>query len=86
MTDATLLSDAIIALATLAGLVVIARAALRGWDGWLALKRLELERAGQARRGDAAGSGVGLGAGLIELADLRERLRKLEAIAAGVDP
>lgn len=67
----------VIAIASLAGLIVLAAAALRGWNGWLALKRLELERAGP-RGTITAGS-------LIELSDVKERLRKLEAIAAGVD-
>ncbi len=67
----------VIAIASLAGLIVLAAAALRGWNGWLALKRLELERAGP-RGAITAGS-------LIELSDVKERLRKLEAIAAGVD-
>ncbi|MFY8196892.1 hypothetical protein [Novosphingobium sp. B1] len=71
-------SDLVLAISGLTGLAMIALAALRGWDGWLALKRLELER---SEAGDAARD-IG---GLIELADLRERLRKLEAIAAGVD-
>lgn len=71
-------SDLVLAISGLTGLAMIALAALRGWDGWLALKRLELER---CETGDAA-EDIG---GMIELADLRERLRKLEAIAAGVD-
>lgn len=67
-------SDFVLAFSGLTGIAVIALAALRGWDGWLALKRLELE---QADTGNAAK--------WIDLADMRERLRKLEAIAAGVD-
>lgn len=71
-------SDIVLSVAALTGLAMIAMAALRGWDGWLALKRLEIERAGaNDSRGDAAS--------MIDLADMRERLRKLEAIAAGVD-
>ena len=58
-------------------------AGLRGWHGWLELKRLELSGAAApaAERGAATGSM----AELIELADLRERIRKLESIAACVD-
>lgn len=67
-------SDLVLALSGLTGLAMVAFAALRGWDGWLALKRMELER---SETGDATS--------LIELADMRERLRKLEAIASGVD-
>lgn len=66
------------ALTTLAGVAIIAVAALRGWDGWLALKRAELTRATD----DAAPPSA---AARIEVADLKERIRKLEAIAAGVD-
>jgi len=75
----------IIAVAAFAGLVVLARTVLRGWNGWLELKRLELDR-GPDRAGQGTGRGDNaLGAGMIELSDLKERLRKLEAIAAGVD-
>ena len=53
-------------------------AGLKGWQGWLDYKRLEL--AGRAR--DA---GTSPAMERIELADLRERVRKLEAIASCVD-
>ena len=66
------------ALTTLAGVAIIAVAALRGWDGWLALKRAELNR----RADDAVPPSA---VARIEVADLKERIRKLEAIAAGVD-
>jgi hypothetical protein len=68
--------------ASLIGLVVIAAALLRGWQGWLDLKRSELDRAGTARGGE---EGSQLGTARIELADLKERIRKLEAIASGVE-
>jgi hypothetical protein len=68
----------LIATAALLGLVVIAATTLKGWQGWLELKRTELERA----HGPAE---PGTGAARIEVADLKERVRKLEAIAAGVD-
>lgn len=67
---------AILAVAALIGLCVSVAALLRGWQDWLALKHRELDR---------LGPGIEGGAGRIELADLRERIRKLEAIAAGVD-
>lgn len=67
----------ITATAALVGILILSQAVLRGWTGWLALKRLELERGHP--RGEASA------AGLIDLADFKERLRKLEAIAAGVD-
>ena len=53
-------------------------AALRGWQGWLDLKRLELAGTGRHEpRGPAADR--------IEIADLKERIRKLESIAACID-
>jgi hypothetical protein len=67
---------------SLIGLVVIAAALLRAWQGWLDLKRRELDRAGQALHPDER---PGLPAARIELADLKERIRKLEAIASGVE-
>ena len=69
--------------ASLIGLVVIAAAMLRGWQGWLDLKRRELDRHGAPLPSQDAGSG--LGTARIELADLKERIRKLEAIASGVE-
>ena len=53
-------------------------AGLKGWNAWLEYKRLELA----SRAGDATLPPAG---GRIELADLKERVRKLEAIAAGID-
>lgn len=53
-------------------------AALKGWQGWLEVKRLEL--AGPARREPRTPA-----ADLIEIADLKERIRKLESIAACID-
>jgi hypothetical protein len=68
---------AIIALSALAGVLVLASATLKGWQGWLAFKAQELDK---ARDGGSPG-----GMARIEIADLKERIRKLEAIAAGVD-
>ena len=53
-------------------------AGLKAWNGWLELKRFELTH-------DAADRTLPPAPGRIELADLRERVRKLEAIAAGID-
>lgn len=53
-------------------------AGLKAWAGWLELKKMELAQA----TGDR---GPGPAGGRIEIADLRERVRKLEAIAAGID-
>lgn len=69
------------ALVLLAAVAIVSLAALKGWRDWIALKRDELAH------GHGVGQEVALpnAASRIELADLRERLRKLEAIAAGVD-
>jgi hypothetical protein len=62
----------------LAGLAIALLAGLKAWNGWLELKRLELAGQGQAQaRGPALER--------IEVADLRERIRKLESIAACID-
>ena len=53
-------------------------AGLKGWQAWLDFKRLELA----SHAGD---QGLPPAGGRIELADLKERVRKLEAIAAGID-
>jgi hypothetical protein len=52
-------------------------AGLRGWQGWLDLKRMELSGNQQQGRSPAFER--------IEMADLKERIRKLEAIASCVD-
>lgn len=70
----------IIAAASLVGLCVTAFALLRAWQGWLALKQRELEALPREIE-----TGVSAGAARIELSDLKERIRKLEAIASGVD-
>ena len=53
-------------------------AGLKGWQAWLDFKRLELA----SHTGE---QGLPPATGRIELADLKERVRKLEAIAAGID-
>ena len=85
-----MLTDHIVIAATsLSAIAIVAFAMLRGWQGWLTLKEHELERAAEitpvreCERDD--GKGSALGAARIELSDLKERIRKLEAIASGVD-
>ncbi|WP_379920705.1 hypothetical protein [Erythrobacter sp. R86502] len=80
----TPLLDPFVIMATsgLIAVIVIAAALLRGWQGWLDLKRQELDRS--AAR-PAADEGSSIGTARIELADLKERIRKLEAIASGVE-
>lgn len=58
-------------------------AGLRAWRGWLDLKRFELSRSDRPQA-DAADAPSDTGV-RIEVADLKERLRKLEAIANGVE-
>lgn len=65
----------------LAALVLAAHFTLKAWSGWLELKKLELASSRPQRDEPVAGAGPEL----IELADLRTRVRKLEAIAAGID-
>ena len=72
------MSIAMIAGATLAALGTAAFAGLKGWNGWLELKRMELTHSLADGHLPPAGN-------RIELADLKERVRKLEAIAAGID-
>lgn len=67
---------------SLIGLIVIAAALLRAWQGWLELKRQELGRSPDRPVQD---EGSTIGTARIELADLKERIRKLEAIASGVE-
>lgn len=62
----------------LAGLGAASWAGLKAWNGWLELKKMELTQSVGERGLPPAG-------GRIEIADLRERVRKLEAIAAGID-
>ena len=74
--------DMLIAASALIGLLVVATAMLKGWQDWLALKSRELET---GRRPTEIEGGAREGAARIEIADLKERIRKLEAIANGVD-
>ncbi len=73
------ISMGVLGLSLIAGLGTASWAALKGWQGWLELKTLELSQ-GCAPQAAPASTG-----NRIEIADLRERVRKLEAIAAGID-
>jgi hypothetical protein len=64
----------------LASLALVALASLRGWRQWIDLKRAELDVLKPV--GEGAGPST---ASRIEVADLKERVKKLEAIAAGID-
>ena len=75
------MSDTEMIIAVVAGLaafLMAIAALLRGWTAWLELKRAQL--AGSDPRPRTASP-----AQRIELADLKERVRRLEAIANGVE-
>jgi hypothetical protein len=64
---------------TASGLIAVGLASgalLKAWHGWLELRRTELE---------ARGGGTRRAGGRREVAELRERVRRLEAIASGGD-
>lgn len=67
------------AVTSLIAISMISVIGLKGFTGWLDLKRAELDT---VRGHDIAPPSA---SNRIEIADLKERLRKLEAIAAGVD-
>jgi len=69
---------AVLSGSVIAGLGGASLAGLRAWNGWLELKKMELAQSFGDR-------GLPPASGRIEIADLRERVRKLEAIAAGID-
>ena len=79
MTDPTFYLT--MASAGLAGLGMLVFAGLAGWRGWLSLKEQELHVAGEMSTSPSLPNA----SARIEIADLKERIRKLEAIAAGVD-
>ena len=68
----------VLAASIILGLAGASLAGLKAWNGWLELKRFELTHSTGDRTLPPAGN-------RIEVADLRERVRKLEAIAAGID-
>ncbi|HUE78931.1 MAG TPA: hypothetical protein VMN38_04805 [Sphingomicrobium sp.] len=72
------LSIGLVAAGVLATAGTASWAGLKGWQGWLELKRFELTHGN-------ADKALPPATGRIEIADLRERVRKLEAIAAGID-
>ncbi len=62
----------------LAGLALLCFALLRGWEDWLHVRRLELDRGASRPRPSAASR-------RLELIDLKDRVKRLEAIANGVE-
>lgn len=75
----------VIALTSLVAISLVVFAVLRGWQDWLALKNRELENASAGSRAPSDTAQMSLGAARIELADMKERIKKLEAIASGVE-
>jgi len=71
------LTIGVLSASVLAGLAASGWAGLKAWNGWLELKRFELTQAGDHQLVPTGGR--------IEIADLKERVRKLEAIAAGIE-
>jgi hypothetical protein len=69
---------AVLSVSIILGLTGAALAGLKAWNGWLELKKMELTQVVGER-------GLPPATGRIEMADLKERVRKLEAIAAGID-
>lgn len=72
------MSVALIGASILIAMGLACVAGLKGWQAWLDFKRLELAT-------NVGEQGLPPATGRIELADLKERVRKLEAIAAGID-
>ncbi len=70
----------VLSTASLVGLGLVGGFATWAWAGWLRLRASEIEKGHHAMAGDLPAIGQ-----RIDLADLKERIRKLEAIAAGVD-
>jgi len=84
MTDLSIIHYGAGALIITGWIGILAYAGLKGWNGWLALKRTEIELT-MAQHAVSSGPPP-VSAGMrIDVADLKERIRKLEAIAAGID-
>jgi hypothetical protein len=79
----TLATLALAGLIGLTALVLAAHFLLKGWQGWLEVRKMEIAGGGAPRSDEPVSSSPA--GGRIELADLKERVRKLEAIAAGID-
>jgi hypothetical protein len=73
----------ILAAAAVTIVAILAAAGLAAWRGWLDLKRQELGARGC--KAELVEGGEPAPAALIELASVKERLRRLEAIASGVE-
>jgi hypothetical protein len=65
-----------LSLTTLAGLTILSLIGLKAFRAWIELKQLELNQHMPSAPSTSQ---------RIDVADLKERIRKLEAIASGVD-
>ena len=79
-----IISSLSLAIAAVLMVALLCGTALAAWQGWLKLKRLELDAA-RRPKGPVADEGGEDTGSLIELAAVKERLRRLEAIANGVE-
>ena len=70
----------VMSVAGLAGLALVGGLATWAWAGWLRLRAREIDHGRMRAVDDLPVIGH-----RIDLADLKERIRKLEAIAAGVE-
>ena len=61
--------------AAVVALAMLSLALLKGWNGWLQLRRMELDQKN--------GRPITPAAARLELADLKDRVRRLEKIANG---
>jgi hypothetical protein len=73
----------VIASFALAAVIFVSLVSLRGWREWIALKHAELDRT--LPDSSLLAPSAPSAASRIEVADLKERVKKLEAIAAGID-
>ena len=83
MTDLSLI--ALTGTLVLTGLLVAGMFASRAWFGWLEVRKLELATGRPQADEPIAATAGATGTDRIELADLKARIRKLEAIASGID-
>lgn len=66
----------VLSLTTVLGLTIVALIALRAFRTWIEFKQFEVANSNSASPSTAQ---------RIDVADLKERIRKLEAIASGVE-
>ncbi len=75
-------SETVVIVAIFLGFFLTAHIALLAWRDWIALQRLEAMQMKEQQRPYIDSNDA---SSMIELADLKERIRKLEAIASGVE-